>query len=323
MMTTEPIHILSLGAGVQSSTLALMAAAGEITPMPKAAIFADTQAEPKSVYTWLDWLEKQLPFPIHRVTKGNLLTDTLSVRPAGKFLRIDIPAFVVSNGKVDGFITRSCTRDYKLNPIFREQRQIIGKERMLVWRKHHKDALKLLSKYQLDLTLWKRNKKAAKKLHQTFSEPFPIRPNLAWESCQQDALVVSWIGISKDEILRVKESSIPWSRNMWPLIDAKMNRHDCLLWMAKNNFPKPTKSACIFCPYHSDNEWRSLSSDEFKTCVDLDRRLRLPHNGKSVRTVGELYLHKSGRPLSEVDFTHSGQKQPDLFNNECEGMCGV
>jgi 3'-phosphoadenosine 5'-phosphosulfate sulfotransferase (PAPS reductase)/FAD synthetase len=59
---------LSLGAGVQSSTLALMAARGEIGPMPKAAIFADTQAEPESVYRWLDWLEKQLPFPVHRVT---------------------------------------------------------------------------------------------------------------------------------------------------------------------------------------------------------------------------------------------------------------
>jgi hypothetical protein len=45
----SPIHILSLGAGVQSSTLALMAAAGEITPMPEAAIFADTQGEPQSV----------------------------------------------------------------------------------------------------------------------------------------------------------------------------------------------------------------------------------------------------------------------------------
>ena len=51
-------HVLSLGAGVQSSTLALMAAAGEVTPMPDAAIFADTQAEPAGVYRWLDWLEK-------------------------------------------------------------------------------------------------------------------------------------------------------------------------------------------------------------------------------------------------------------------------
>jgi hypothetical protein len=53
---TDLPHYLSLGAGVQSSTLALMAAHGEITPMPVAAIFADTQAEPASVYRWLDWL---------------------------------------------------------------------------------------------------------------------------------------------------------------------------------------------------------------------------------------------------------------------------
>ena len=49
------INVLSLGAGVQSSTMALMAAMGEITPMPDCAIFADTQAEPKSVYDYLDW----------------------------------------------------------------------------------------------------------------------------------------------------------------------------------------------------------------------------------------------------------------------------
>ena len=44
----QPLQILSLGAGVQSSTLALMAARGEITPMPDASVFADTQAEPPS-----------------------------------------------------------------------------------------------------------------------------------------------------------------------------------------------------------------------------------------------------------------------------------
>jgi len=48
-------HFLSLGAGVQSSTMALMAAKGQIGPMPDAAIFADTQWEPRHVYTWLNW----------------------------------------------------------------------------------------------------------------------------------------------------------------------------------------------------------------------------------------------------------------------------
>ena len=65
-------HIISLGAGVQSSTMALMAAHGEITPMPDCAIFADTQWEPRGVYQWLSWLETQLPFPVHRVTAGSV-----------------------------------------------------------------------------------------------------------------------------------------------------------------------------------------------------------------------------------------------------------
>jgi hypothetical protein len=50
----EPIEIQSIGAGVQSSTMALMAACGEITPMPLCGIFADTGAEPSSVYEWLE-----------------------------------------------------------------------------------------------------------------------------------------------------------------------------------------------------------------------------------------------------------------------------
>jgi 3'-phosphoadenosine 5'-phosphosulfate sulfotransferase (PAPS reductase)/FAD synthetase len=60
--------------------MALMAATGEISPMPVAAIFADTQDEPTSVYAWLDWLETQLPFPVRRVTKGKLSEQALKMR---------------------------------------------------------------------------------------------------------------------------------------------------------------------------------------------------------------------------------------------------
>ena len=74
----EPCHLLSLGAGVQSSTLALMAARGEVKGYPQqihGAIFADTQDEPRSVYDWLMWLEKEIcrspfPYPVYRVTAG-------------------------------------------------------------------------------------------------------------------------------------------------------------------------------------------------------------------------------------------------------------
>lgn len=46
LLLKKKLVVLSLGAGVQSSTMALMAAKGEITPMPDCAIFADTQSEP-------------------------------------------------------------------------------------------------------------------------------------------------------------------------------------------------------------------------------------------------------------------------------------
>lgn len=57
-----PMRVLSLGAVVQSSTLALMMATGEVEPAQH-AIFADTQWEPRRVYDWLDWLT---PLPSSR-----------------------------------------------------------------------------------------------------------------------------------------------------------------------------------------------------------------------------------------------------------------
>ena len=58
MDSTKPaLKILSLGAGVQSSTMALMADAGEFGDKPDAAIFADTGWEPKPVLDHLNYLK--------------------------------------------------------------------------------------------------------------------------------------------------------------------------------------------------------------------------------------------------------------------------
>lgn len=115
----EPAHIISLGAGVQSSTMALMAACGEITPMPIAAVFADTQAEPESVMRWLDWLETQLPFPVIRVTRGSLTNESLKVVPFAKddtrhWVKSLIPAFIDNKNGTRGIMGRQCTFAYKV-----------------------------------------------------------------------------------------------------------------------------------------------------------------------------------------------------------------
>ena len=77
MENIQNYRVLSLGAGVQSTTLALMIEKGEI-PMVDCAIFADVGAEPKLVYEHLDWLEKQLSYPIYRVQWRNLKEDVIS-----------------------------------------------------------------------------------------------------------------------------------------------------------------------------------------------------------------------------------------------------
>lgn len=118
-------HIISLGAGVQSSTMALMAAAGEITPMPECAIFADTQAEPRAVYDWLNWLEKELPFRVYRVTAGDLSAE-IGVKPNGTYRYMPLPAFVRGADGRAALLNRSCTRDFKIDPIRRKVRELVG-----------------------------------------------------------------------------------------------------------------------------------------------------------------------------------------------------
>ena len=90
------LQVLSLGAGVQSTVMALMADQGyEGFQKPDFAIFADTGWEPKAVYEHLAWLEKQLSFPVIRVTSGNIREDILrGVNPEGRRF-IDIPVYVV------------------------------------------------------------------------------------------------------------------------------------------------------------------------------------------------------------------------------------
>ena len=72
------MRILSLGAGVQSSTLLLMAVHGELEL--DRAIFADTQWEPAAVYSWLETLvplAERAGIPVVIVTAGNLRDDAV------------------------------------------------------------------------------------------------------------------------------------------------------------------------------------------------------------------------------------------------------
>lgn len=305
----QPLPLLSLGAGVQSSTLALMAAAGLVTPMPAAAIFADTQAEPASVYQWLDWLEAQLPFPVYRVTAGSLEAAELTVRTSrksGKVYRHSlIPAYGEGKG---GIFPRKCTRDYKVYPITRKARELVGREALTAWRTTHRTDLSVIN----HATRQRRDER--------------VHPAEAWARVHADAPVSQWIGISIDEAIRVKDSREPWAVNRYPLIEQRISRADCLAWMAAQGYPTPPRSACVFCPYHNDQEWIRLRDQEpeaFARAVDFERRVRDAAQHDQV-TRYLPFLHESRQPLDQVVFDAQRTRKPrNLFENECEGRCGV
>lgn len=118
------LRLLSLGAGVQSTTLALMVAEGRLDRLD-GAIFADTGWEPRRVYAHLDRLEQVLVdagVPVYRVSKGDLRRDAID--PQHRYA--SIPYFVRNPDGTDGMGRRQCTSEYKLAPIGRKVRELLG-----------------------------------------------------------------------------------------------------------------------------------------------------------------------------------------------------
>ena len=122
--------MVSFGGGVQSIAMSMMASEGEITPMPDHAIFADTRWEPPSVYEQIEWARRRLTFPLLIVGDRSLAEDTeREVRGEGRGF-VDIPLWLKGlDGQKDGMGKRQCTRIYKIRPVEREIRRLLGMSR--------------------------------------------------------------------------------------------------------------------------------------------------------------------------------------------------
>jgi hypothetical protein len=279
---------LSLGAGVQSSVLALLLSREDSSlaecgyPKPDCAVFADTGWEPSYVYDHLDWLETELTFPLIRVQSGNIRTNIKKAVTVSGHNFVDIPFYLINPDGTKGSLWRQCTNHYKIQPIHKEIRRRAGG---------------------------------------TPRRPFP-----------PDVDVEMWLGISTDEIMRMKPSREWWIVHRWPLIDIGFSRSDCLEWFNRE-YPGRLlpRSACVICPYHSDQSWLDMKHSDpesYDQAVQFDQWLR-KSAANPVRKIveGRPYLHDSRQPLasiiSNIERRKIELKPADQFSNECEGMCGV
>lgn len=246
--------VLSLGLGVQSSTIYLMACEGEVEI--ESAVFADPQWESQRTYDWLAQLQ-QKPIPIHHITRGNIREDALSGH--GRFA--SMPLYQKNADGSRGIARRQCTNEYKVAPIQRLLRS---------WGATHRNPVDLA------------------------------------------------IGISLEEVHRARDSRVKYIRHVFPLLDRRMTRADCLVWLEKHGYPAPAKSACVGCPFRRNPAWRDLTPAEWADAIDFDKRIR--HDPKGYWR-GERFLHDSLVPLEMADIrSEQDRGQMDMFMSD---GCGV
>lgn len=251
------MRIISLGWGVQSFTLAAMAALEELDSV-SAAIHADTTYEASATYEfaqrWSLWLENHNVRVI--TVKPLAAPNPINIRGG-----VEIPAHTATPTG-GGMIRRQCTHEWKRRPI-----------------RH-------------------------------------------WlQSNRNGAQVEQWLGISLDEVQRMRDSNVRYIKHRYPLIERRMTRHDCIQWLQSNSLEVPPKSACTFCPFHDMAAWREM---KIKNGADWQEAVRVDEAIRTARPPYDLFLHPAKIPLVDVDLSNQQDRgQLSLWDNECSGVCGV
>jgi hypothetical protein len=109
------------------------------------------------------------------------------------------------------------------------------------------------------------------------------------------------LGISMDEFMRANSNTQnQYTVNVYPLLDLRLTRQDCINIIVQAGLPVPPKSACYFCPFTRLSEWQRLASedpDTFQKAVVFEKAVQ----AKAQRLHGKnVYLTRTSRPLDRV-----------------------
>ena len=196
---SDPTHILSFGAGV--NTVALMVMLVRDRAPLDGVVFADTGGETPDTYESVKVArgylgEFDIPFTI--VKAHHRGTDLY-----GTALRRQV---------IPSVQWRWCTRDFKVNPIHRYYRELGGH-------------------------------------------------------------VNQYVGIAFDEVHRIRDSRETYVTNLYPLVDQRLTRQDCIKIISEAGLPVPEKSGCYFCPFNSTQRWTRILKrhpDLFTKAIELE-----------------------------------------------------
>ena len=119
------------------------------------------------------------------------------------------------------------------------------------------------------------------------------------------------LGMTWEEVWRMRDSPVKYVTNVYPLIDIRIRREECIALIKKAELPVPPRSACIFCPFKSQEAWQEMAihnPETFKEAVRLEERINARQDSKGKLPV---YLTNRKRPLGQLGETW--RKQKDLI----------
>ena len=347
---------LALGAGVQSTTLFILGCEGEVLPKIDAAVFADTKWEPRHVMEHLGKLQQfgaEHDVPVYLASKGSLPLDVLNPQvfatiPAWTLGSVvehvpvkwgpcptckdDNPLTILGdevcadcdNQRVvptefekrvardsKGRIKRQCTPKYKIEVINAQVRLILGAS-------EYTEDCRYCDATGVRIAPWEPRIEAG---------PCSI---CRGTGCRRRVGSVPagtepaehWIGFSTDEIERVTTAGFPgYQKPRFPLLDIGWSRDDCERFLNDRGW-QAEKSACIGCPFHTDEVWIDMKErdpEDFADAVafDEDPRFRTG-SGMTQRR----YLHEARIPLraavekAERDLVKRGVQHPLFGSNK-------
>lgn len=280
-------HILSLGAGVQSTVLALMGKRGELKF--DAAIFADTGAEPKAVYRHLEWLVKEIghAFPVYIRQKSNIIEDLTKGQNSDGGRFASAPFFTANDDGSRGITRRQCTSEYKVDVVDRcIKREILE----LKPRQRIPKDVAIFQYIGMSADEGKRVVRVrARFASSRFSKPvFPLFDRwMSRADCEQ------WL----------RDYGVP------------------------HETPRSASTFCPYRSDKEWVKMREESPEDFAQAVWLDSKIRQPGLILNRKFKSNRYVHRSCVPLDQVVFKPKHSVEPEYtlpgLADECDGMCGT
>lgn len=278
------MKILSCGAGMQSTALALMSCANKLikdgvtdkftytkqVPIYDLVLFCDLGLEPSWVMSQVYFIKEAckwagIPFYI---LKSDLHEDYIS--NFGKKRVVSIPFWTVDTDGKKGKMMRNCTLEYKITLM-----QNFVRWDILGYRKGQRTKPEDLKAHEMHL------------------------------------------GFSAEEKQRCKDNPHKMFVNRFPLVEMGLERKDnyaytCDVWGLETK-----ASACCFCPFHTNYFFRFLKNNhkyEYEKTVKFDEMLENQQPNTKIRS--KLYISKSRKRIKDLLPEECKDKECFLYQDE-------